>query len=85
MTDMMDPGPHDDPANTRQQSCVLTSNQCAWVRMPDVSVPPGCFSVRFYIPCIGEVAKGVHALYPDDCPHCGKRVRLVSFSVEKRT
>lgn len=60
----------------------ISNHQCMWIRLPDVLHPLDTCPVRFYIPCIGELAHGAHAFYPDACPHCKKRVAVASSPVE---
>ena len=47
---------------------------CIWTRLPDIDHPFETHPVQYNIGCIDKVARGVHAIYPDECPHCHKAV-----------
>lgn len=51
-----------------------SSHVCRWTRLPDLTDPFESHKVRYRCGCNGEVVSGVHPIYPDDCPKCGKQV-----------
>lgn len=50
---------------------------CRWTRLPDVANPLETHRVQYKAECNEEIARGVHAIYPDNCPHCHGRVKIV--------
>lgn len=57
--------------------------QCMWVRVPDLSNPLELQRRGFQCGCTGEIARGVHAIYPDICPKCKRPVVLLQRSTEE--
>jgi hypothetical protein len=51
---------------------------CVWTRMPDRPIPFDLMRVRYTADCTEKIAAGVHAIYPDNCPNCGRSVAIKS-------
>lgn len=62
-----------------------SSHVCRWTRLPDLTDPFETHKVRYRCGCNGEVVSGVHPIYPDDCPKCGKQVLPTPKLPEKAT
>jgi hypothetical protein len=58
---------------------------CEWTRLPDLPNPLELYRVQFKTVCSVEIARGAHPIYPDNCPHCHGRVKIVSPAVETTT
>jgi hypothetical protein len=77
---------HGYPSTTKTPQHGLT---CDWTRLQDTdwkAVEDGLQPplVQFRTGCSEEIAQGMHPIYPDDCPRCGRKV-LIRQSGNGRT